>query len=183
MQPQEIQKRKLPTLQELHLAPTEAYKNDQLNLLLNQPCHASWVKKHPIYKNDYLPIDKVEWLLTRIFQQWRVEVLDYKVILNSVTISIRLHYHNPVTGEWSYHDGVGAHEMQVNKDANPMDVTQAKGNAVMLALPIAKSRAIRDAADHLGSLFGRDLNRKDYIAFQPAYQNEPNPENTEFNKL
>lgn len=182
MQPQEIQKKKLPTLQELHLAPTEAYKNDQLNLLLNQPCHSSWVKKHPIYKNDYLPIDKVEWLITRIFQQWRVEVLDYKVILNSVTISIRLHYHNPVTGEWSYHDGVGAHEMQVNKDANPMDVTQAKGNAVMLALPIAKSRAIRDAADHLGRLFGRDLNRKDYIAFQPAYQNETQPK-TEFNNL
>ncbi len=39
----------------------------------------------------------------------------------------------------------------------------------MMALPSAKSYAIKDAADHLGSLFGRDLNRKDAPAFSPTY--------------
>jgi hypothetical protein len=29
-----------------------------------------------------------------------------------------------------------------------------------MALPMAKSYAIKDACDHFGKLFGRDLNRK-----------------------
>jgi hypothetical protein len=36
-----------------------------------------------------------------------------------------------------------------------------KDDAIQGAFQIAKSFAIRDAADHLGKLFGRDLNRKD----------------------
>jgi hypothetical protein len=36
-----------------------------------------------------------------------------------------------------------------------------KDDAIQGAYQIAKSFAIRDAADHLGKLFGRDLNRKD----------------------
>jgi ABC-type transporter lipoprotein component MlaA len=35
-----------------------------------------------------------------------------------------------------------------------------------MALPIAKTFAIKDATGHLGKIFGRDLNRKDTIPFQ-----------------
>jgi hypothetical protein len=35
-----------------------------------------------------------------------------------------------------------------------------------MALPIAKTVAIKDACDHFGDLFGSNLNRKDVISFQ-----------------
>ncbi len=34
-----------------------------------------------------------------------------------------------------------------------------------MALPMAKSYAIKDACDHFGKLFGRDLNRKETMGF------------------
>ena len=34
-----------------------------------------------------------------------------------------------------------------------------------MALPIAKTVALKDAADHLGKLFGSDLNRKDTLNY------------------
>jgi cytoskeletal protein CcmA (bactofilin family) len=37
--------------------------------------------------------------------------------------------------------------------------------SVMMALPIAKSIAIKDACDHFGDLFGANLNRKDIVQF------------------
>lgn len=164
---------KLPTLAELHVSPQDAYRNDAFNTLLNQPPHASWLKKHPIAGTQYLPIDKVEFLLRRIFQQFRIEVIGYSQIIQSVCCHVRLHYLNPVTGQWSYHDGVGASAIQTNSGALPTDLTAIKSNGVQLALPIAKSQAIKDAADHLGSLFGGNLNRKDTVEFQGAFTREP----------
>lgn len=171
-----MENKNLPSLVELHAAPDEAFKNDQFNLLLNQPPHASWLKKHPIAGTQYLPIDKVEFLLRRIFQQFRIEVIGYSQLFQSVACHIRLHYLNPVTGAWSYHDGVGAAPVQTDKGANASDLGAIKNNAVQLALPIAKSQAIKDAADHLGSLFGGNLNRKDTVEFQGAFTNAQKPE-------
>ena len=37
----------------------------------------------------------------------------------------------------------------------------------MMAFPIAKSVAIKDACDHFGTLFGANLNRKDIVEFAP----------------
>src|SRR5678809_1631494 len=106
---------RLPSLAELHHSPEEAFKNDALNYLLNQPPHEAWLKKHPMItvkdetgkqvKLKYIPIDKIEFMLTRIFQQWRREVKDIKLILNSVVATVRLHYLNPITGQWEFHDG------------------------------------------------------------------------------
>lgn len=39
----------------------------------------------------------------------------------------------------------------------------------MKALPTAESYAIKDAAEKLGKLFGKDLNRKDELAFEAKY--------------
>jgi hypothetical protein len=35
-----------------------------------------------------------------------------------------------------------------------------------MAYPVAKTIAIKDAADHFGKLFGSDLNRKDLINYE-----------------
>jgi hypothetical protein len=170
MEKPEKQVATLPKLEDLHHDLNLAHKNDQLSFLLNQPPPAKWVKDHPMASGvKYLPIDKVEGLLTRIFQEWRAEVIGYNQLFNSVACHVRLHYKNPLTSEWQYHDGLGAVGIQTNKGAAASDLTAIKQDAVMKALPAAKSYAIKDAAEHLGSLFGRDLNRKDAIGFAPAY--------------
>lgn len=163
-------KKNLPTLAELHHDVQAAFKQDQLNLLLNQPVPQAWIKDHPFAKNvKYIPIEKVEFLLTRIFQEWRVEILSEGQLFNSVYCKVRLHYKNPLTGEWSYHDGVGAVDVQTAKGESAADLSKIVANAVMKALPAAESYAIKDAAEKLGELFGKNLNRKDTMAFSGAY--------------
>lgn len=160
----------LPTLAELHHDVGVAFKNDQLNLLLNQPPPDSWIKDHPFAKNvKYLPIDKVELMLTRIFQVWKVEILREGALFNSVYVTIRLHYLNPISGEMEFHDGVGAVGVQTDKGESASNLAAIKQDAIMKALPAAVSYAIKDAAEHLGDLFGRNLNRKDTIAFNGSY--------------
>jgi hypothetical protein len=158
----------IPKPGELHKDPVEAFKNDQLKTLLNQLPHKAWVKTNKFANNsEYLPIDKVEFLLDRIFKEWQVEVKETKQLFNSVQVTIRLHYKNPVNGVWYYHDGVAAKELQTQKGTGPLlpDFSNINAGAIEMAAPIAKSRAIKDAADHLGKLFGRDLNRKETVEY------------------
>jgi hypothetical protein len=169
----------LPTLADLHHDVQTAFKHDQLNALLNQPPHQTWIKEFPKEMGikgggHYLPIDKIEFMLTRIFQQWRVEILDQGTAFQSCYVTVRLHYRNPTTGEWSYHDGIGAAPVQTDAGKSAADLAAIKTRAVQIAFPIAKSGAIKDAAEHLGALFGRDLNRKDVVMFAGAY-GEPEP--------
>lgn len=165
--------KQLPTLKDLHHDESVAFKNDQLNLLLNQPTPEKWIKDHPFAKNvKYIPIDKVEFLLTRIFQEWKVEIISYSALFNSVSVHIRLHYLNPISAQWSFHDGVGAVGVQTDAGKSAADLGAIKQDAVMKALPAAESYAIKDAAEKLGILFGKNLNRKDTIGFAGAYSKE-----------
>lgn len=160
------QGKNLPSLKELTLVPEQAFKQDQLNVLLNHEPPREWVKAHPMFAGVlYIPIDKVEFLLTRIFQEWRVEVIKYEQLFQSVSVHVRVHYKNPITGEWNFHDGLGAVAVQTEKGASAADLSKIKSDAVMKSLPAAKSFAIKDAAEHLGKLFGKDLNRRDSIEF------------------
>lgn len=160
----------LPTLNELSMQPEDAFKNDAFKMLVNHPPKAEWVKTNKFANNSsYMPIDKVEILLDTIFQMWEVHVLNITTMFNSVCVTVRLRYKHPVTGEWMSHDGVGAKGVQVDSGCKASDMAAIKENAVTMALPIAKSYAIKDAADHLGKIFGRDLNRKDVVDFSPAY--------------
>lgn len=159
----------LPKLADLHFDVEAAFKNDELNLLLNQEPPAGWLKDHPIYKNKYLPIDKVEFLLARIFQRVRFEVKDVKQIFNAVVVTCRLHYVNPLNNEWEFQDGVGAAPVQVDAGKDASDLSAIKHNALMIATPAAATAAKKDAADHIGKLFGRDLNRKNTVEFVGAF--------------
>ena len=171
--------RALPTLAELHHNPEIAFKNDELNLLLNQPPHEKWIKKHPIItvlndegknvKLQYLPVEKVEFMLTRIFQEWRREIKNIHLVLNSIVATVRVHYLNPVTGEWSYHDGCGACPIQTESGSAAGDFSKLRTAGVQMAAPAAVSYALKDAAECLGKLFGKDLNRRDTSTFSGAY--------------
>ncbi len=162
----------LPKLEDLHHDLQIAFKQDQLNLLLNQPVPNTWIKEHPFAKNvRYIPIEKIEFLLTKIFQNWRVEILSEGQLFNSVYCKVRLHYQNPLTGDWSFHDGIGAVGVQTDAGKSASDLGAIKQDAIMKALPAAESYAIKDAAEKLGELFGKNLNRKETLAFQGAYEN------------
>jgi hypothetical protein len=141
---------------------------EQLNVILSTPPPATWVKVHPFIKNyNYLPIDKVEYLLRRCFKKYQIEVIKTAQLFNAIEVTVRVHYLNPATNEMMYHDGVGAQELQTKQGTGNlnMDMSNVNKGAVMMALPIAKSIAIKDACDHFGDLFGANLNRKDIVQF------------------
>lgn len=164
-----------PTVAQLHDKDEVAFKHNSLLQLLNQPVHEKWVKTHDaisvkvngqFQKLRYLPIDKVRFLLTRIFGLfWYDEIIRYSSEFNSCTVHVRLHYCIPETDVWLFKDGIGAVGVQTDKGSSASDLGAIKSNAVMLAMPAASSYALSNAAEKLGSLFGAHLNKSDAIAF------------------
>lgn len=141
---------------------------EQLNVILSTPPPENWVKVHPFIKGyKYLPIDKVEYLLRRCFKKYKIEVLKTGMLMNAVEVTVRVHYFNPATETMEFHDGVGAQELQTMSGTGrlKLDMSNVNSGAVAMALPIAKSVAIKDACDHFGDLFGANLNRKDALVF------------------
>jgi len=161
-----MEKKNLPQLKELYSGALEIKKENDLNILLNHEPKKEWVKIHPMVTGaKYIPIEIIEYLLTSVFIVWNVEIKNVQVIANSIVVTIRLHYQNPIDGEMRFQDGVGASPMQTAKDAGATDFSQIKSAAVMMAAPAAESYAIKDAAEKLGKLFGKDLNRKDALGY------------------
>ena len=154
---------------------------DALMVLMNQPPLKEWVKEHPFIKNyKYLPIERVEYLLKSIFKAYRIEITGQGQSFNGVWVTVRIHYLHPITAIWEFHDGIGATELQTKSGSSPADLQNINNGALGMAFPIAKTRAIKDAADHFGKLFGSDLNRKDLIEYdidltlQYMDENHPN---------
>lgn len=158
--------------------------NDEFLAIVNQEPPAKFVKDHPLASGvKYLPIEVVEMMLTKLFQNWHVEVLREGQLANAVKVAIRLHYTHPITKKETFQDGVGAVAIQVAQGKNASDLGAIKSNAIMLGLPAAKSFAIKDAAEHIGKVFGRDLNRKDTMAFNPSYATGKEPDYDQYMKV
>jgi hypothetical protein len=66
-----------------------------------------------------------------------------------------------------FYDGIGAAQLQTKQGASPADLGNINNGALSMAFPIAKTVAVKDAADHFGALFGANLNRKDVVEFKP----------------
>lgn len=149
---------------------TVVVKDDSNYLkLVNQAPPKDYVLNHPLQSGvKYIPIAVVETMLTKVFRHWYVEILREGQLLNSVYVTVRLYFLHPITKEWEHQDGVGAVAIQVAAGKNASDLGAIKSNAIMLALPAAKSFAIKDAAQHIGRAFGRDINRKDVMPFQES---------------
>jgi len=160
-------KHTLPTIAELFEDNLQtAYKNEQLNLLLNQEPPAKWIKEHPYIRNyKYIPIDKIEYLLRKIFKVFNIEILREGTAFNGVYCVVRVHYLNPIDNIMHYHDGIGACQLQTKQGTSASDLININNGAISMAFPIAKTVAVKDACDHFGKLFGCDLNRKDTIPF------------------
>ena len=166
---------KIPTIQDLVLESESTYKENALMVILNQPPPKEWLKEHPTAKTkdakgntvpaQYLPIERVEYMLSRIYGKWSVEIKDSKVIANSVVVTVRLHVKNPITGEMEWNDGIGATPIQTDSGKGAMDWNFAKASGVQMAAPSAETYAIKDAAEKFGKLFGKDANRQTQIDY------------------
>jgi len=167
------EKTKLPALRDLISDVSTYEKSDEFNFLLNQEPPAKWVKEHPYIRNHkYLPIDKVEYLLRKIFKRHKIEILREGQSFNGVYVVARVHYFNPVTDSWDYHDGIGAINLQLRKQTEEekkdnikvdFNTININNGALSMAFPLAKTLAIKDACDMFGKLFGADLNRRDSL--------------------
>lgn len=147
---------------QLEKNPKQALKESELNEILATNPPKNWVHKHDHIPGWlYIPIERIEWLLTTLFRQWHVEIKSTKQIFNSVEVCVRLHYKDPVNG-WRFEDGVGCEELQTRKGTGVLkpDFSNLNRGAVVMAMPIAKSTAIKDAAEMIGPIFGGNLNRK-----------------------
>lgn len=139
-------------------------KQDAFNYLMNQEPPESWIKTHPYIKNHkYIPIDKIEYLLRKVFKKYRIEILREGTSFNGVFVVVRVHFKDVVTGDWEYHDGIGAIHLQVKSGKSPSDLANINNGALSMAYPLAKTLAIKDACDMFGKLFGSDLNRRDTL--------------------
>lgn len=162
-------KRQLPAIADLYADKELAIKQNDLNKLLNEPPKKDWIKANDMAQGAlYLPIARVEFLLTAIYIKWRVEVKSVQVIANSVVTTIRLWVLDPLSedGQWDWQEGIGASPIQTKKGASATDFAQVNNFGVMMAAPASESFAIKDAAEKFGKLFGKDLNRKDEINYQ-----------------
>jgi hypothetical protein len=169
----QVQKRELPKLQDLLNADVlKLDEINQLNILLNQQPPENWLKVNPMVpKLKYLPIERVEYLLTRLFFQWKVEVKHVQLIGNSVCCEVRLHYFNPVLDCWEWQDGVGASPLQTDSGKGAIEFNYLKSGSVMMAAPAAKSYAVKDAAEQIGAIFGKNLNRADKANYDTLADN------------
>ena len=170
--------RNLPSIEQIYGGVTKKKEHDALIAIMNNPPHQSWVKVHPFIKNyKYIPIERIEFLLKSFFRSYRIEITGQGQSFNGVWVTVRVHYQHPVSGEWQYHDGIGAEQLQTAKGTSPADLGNINNGALGMAFPIAKTRAIKDACDHFGRLFGSDLNRKEEMPYKEAelYFDESHP--------
>lgn len=173
----------LPKLEDLYSDKSIAIQTNELNKILNSNPKQEWIEPHPFatkkvllptgQKIDmpcvYLSVQRIEYLLTSIFLEWNLEIKDYKLLANSVCVTVRLHYLNPVTNQWRFQDGIGAVALQTDKGAVATDFNAIKSNAVQIGAPAAETFAFKDAAEKIGKLFGKDLNRADVVYYENVY--------------
>lgn len=178
---------KLPSHSELFDNDDVAFKHNKLLATLNKPVHTQWLKKHDsvTIKGQpywYLPIDKVKFLLTRIFGVFHnYEILRYSTELNSFVAVVRLNYCIPGTNIWLSQDGIGAVPVQVQKGQSAANLAAILSTAGQKGLPAAVSFAVSNAAEQLGKIFGKDLNKQDampYMGLNEDLHSNSQPEAT-----
>lgn len=154
--------------------PLEELENkDVFKSILNNDPPEEWLEENgrlgSIGGIKYIPIGRIEIMMDMIFQSWNVEIKSISQLAQSIIAIVRVNYQNPVTGKWEFQEGVGAEPLKTDKGHNASELQFIKSDAVKTGAPAAVSYAVKDAVQHLGKLFGRDLNRKKKSQFASLY--------------
>lgn len=138
---------------------------------LNREPEQSELDRTPDGKAKTLPISFVEMTLDELFLgHWGTENFTSKVVANEVVGEIELWVIHPITGVRISRSGAAGIIIQVDKAPDDiqgkernqwaLDVSNKKSNALDLGYPKLKAECVKNAAQSLGKVFGRDLNRK-----------------------
>lgn len=151
---------------------------EERELIMASDPNPKWIKRHPTItvqrtnpatglkesaQLEYIPIDKIETLLDIFYLRKSIQVVEQGQLFNAVYVKVRVRVFDPTINDWIEHDGVGACEVQTKRGASAADMSAIVNGAVQKALPAAKSYAIKDATDHLGNIFGRNVGRENTI--------------------
>lgn len=150
---------------------------------LNLEPNPAEIDKTPDGKANSIPISFIEMTLDEyFFGLWDTENFKYTTIANEVCGSIELTVLNPVTGTKIKRVGAAAIQIMVDKRPDGVNASQwandprnKKPNALDMGFPKLKSECVKNAAQSLGKLFGRDINRKKADQFNGLIKKEITP--------
>lgn len=138
------------------------------------------IDKTPDGKASTVLISHIEMLLDEyFFGLWETENFKWSVVANEVVGSIDLCFYHPTAGIRMRRTGAAAIQIMVDRvpddiKDNPKEKNRwalnpdnKKSNALDMSFPKLKAECIKNAANSLGKLFGRDLNRKKQDVYKP----------------
>ena len=137
----------------------------------------------PDGKARTLPISFVEMTLDELyFGLWSTENYHWSAITNEVQGSLELVLTHPITGQTIRRTGAASIVITVDslteedkkgmtkqaRNLHALNPENKKPNALDLGFPKLKAECVKNAAQSLGKIFGRDINRKKTDVFKPA---------------
>lgn len=156
---------------------------NELTFLLNQQPPAKFIQEHPTIKVKnkegqfvplkFIPRENVEYMLTRIYGSWKLEIRSVVLIANSPVVTVRLYVTNPITKQEEWQDGIGASPIQTDAGKGAVDFMAMKSAGVMMAAPAAETYAFKDAAEKFGKIFGKDLNVREQLDYSNILKQTP----------
>lgn len=131
----------------------------------------------PDGKAKTVTISHIETTLDELyFGQWSLTDCHYQREFNEVIGSGVLTVINPITGREIKRTGFAA--VQITQDAGASLANfndTKKKNALDLTFPKLKAEILKNAAQSLGPIFGRDVNRKITDSFNPLFKGDIAP--------
>jgi hypothetical protein len=139
---------------------------------LNREPNPAELGKTPDGKARTLPISFIEMTLDELFLgQWETSEPTYQQVFNEVVGSLVLTVWHPITNRPIRRVGFASVVITQDKDATISEFNATKKkNALDLSFPKLKSECTKNAAQSLGKIFGRDLNRTQFDTYNPVYK-------------
>jgi hypothetical protein len=145
---------------------------------LNAEPRQESVESTPDKKASTVVISHIEMTLdTLFFGQWSTENFKWNAIANEVQGSLELVVIHPVTGMEIRRTGAASIVIMVDRVPDgvigvernqwALNPSNKKANALDMAFPKLKAECLKNAAQSLGKVFGRDLNRKNKDTYKP----------------
>lgn len=147
---------------------------------LNSEPPAESLEKTPDGRASTVVISHVEMTLDELFfGQWSTTNFTWSAIANEVQGAITLEVLHPVTGEKITRQGAASVIITVDKLPDELrndpharnrwalSPENKKPNALDLSFPKLKAECLKNAAQSLGKIFGRDLNRSRKDQYKP----------------
>ena len=158
----------------------ELDKLQKITARLNSEPALEGIEPTPDKKAVTLVISHVEMTLDELFfGLWSTENFKWSAIANEVQGSLELVVTHPVTGQTLRRTGAASVVITVDRVPDAikenaqarnewaLNPSNKKQNALDLAFPKLKAECLKNAAQSLGKIFGRDLNRKNKDQYKP----------------